>query len=192
MSIVEAAFCRSRMWTWLARTKLLPWALQGQELAGEVLEIGGGSGAMAHALVQRWPHTHVMVTDYDPAMVDAAGARLAAYDKQVAVQTADASALPFPDESFDAVLSLLMLHHTLTWEQVLAEAGRVLRPGGKLIGYDLLDTAPSRWLHRLDRSPHRLIALPELVSALDQDHWDSHRTHRSLGGFLVTFTAHRR
>jgi SAM-dependent methyltransferase len=40
-----------------------------------------------------------------------------------------------------------MLHHAVAWEEALAEALRVLRPGGRLIGYDLLDVTPIRLLH---------------------------------------------
>lgn len=40
-----------------------------------------------------------------------------------------------------------MLDHVGAWEKALAEAVRVLRPGGPLLGYDLLDTAPTRLLH---------------------------------------------
>ena len=36
------------------------------------------------------------------------------------------------------VLSWVMLHHTVEWERALAEAIRVLRPSGQLVGYDLL------------------------------------------------------
>lgn len=191
MSRVEAAFCRSSPWTRFASTRILPWALQGQNFTGEVLEIGGGSGAMARAVLQRWPHIRITVTDYDPAMIETAGRRLAACDARVAVQVADATMLPFPSGSFDAVLSFLMLHHTLRWEQVLAEAARVLRPGGTLVGYDLLNTAANRWLHRLDRSPHRLVSMPELQTAFQQGIWTNRRTRSSGAGLTAQFAAQR-
>jgi ubiquinone/menaquinone biosynthesis C-methylase UbiE len=50
--------------------------------------------------------------DLDQEMVDAASARLAEFGDRVTVRQADATALPFPDGSFDAVLSWIMLHHT--------------------------------------------------------------------------------
>jgi SAM-dependent methyltransferase len=64
------------------------------------------------------------VTDYDDAMVAAATRLLARRQERVTVRQADATALPFGDDSFDAVLSVLMLHHVVNWEQALAEAAR--------------------------------------------------------------------
>ncbi|PZS26418.1 MAG: SAM-dependent methyltransferase, partial [Pseudonocardiales bacterium] len=52
--------------------------------------------------------------------------------------------------SFDVVVSYLMLHHIGNWEAAVAEAVRVLRPGGRFVGYDLIDTAASRALHHAD------------------------------------------
>ena len=60
----------------------------------------------------------------------------------VEVVEADATAMPFPDGSFSAVLSFTMLHHVPSvtlQDQLLAEAWRVLRPGGVFAG---TDTAP--------------------------------------------------
>ena len=64
---------------------------------------------------------------------------------------------PSPTKSFDTVLSWIMLHHTVEWEKALAESVRVLRPGGHVVGYDLLSTAPIRLLHRHEgsHSPRR-------------------------------------
>jgi SAM-dependent methyltransferase len=86
------------------------------------------------------------VTDYDDAMVAAAERRLVMAGKRVMVRRADATALPFADHSFDMVLSVLMLHHVADRERALAEAARVLRPEGQLVGADLLGTPtwPSR------------------------------------------------
>ena len=47
MSRVERRFCSSGAWRRLVRTTVAPWVLQGRDLQGEVLEVGGGSGASA-------------------------------------------------------------------------------------------------------------------------------------------------
>src|SRR5262245_754912 len=47
MSPFESAFCRGAGWRAFASRIVLPWALLGQRLDGDVLEIGGGSGAIA-------------------------------------------------------------------------------------------------------------------------------------------------
>ena len=51
---------------------------------------------------------------------------------------------PFEDGCFDLVLSFAMLHHVGAWERAVAEAIRVLGPGGKFLGYDLIHSAPHR------------------------------------------------
>lgn len=141
MSKFEVATCRSAPWKWFAGRVVLPWGLQGFAPRGEVLEIGAGSGAMAAAVLARYPGVTMTVTDVDDVMVNAAAKRLAGFGDRARVQVADANALPFPDESFDVALSWIMLHHTEDWEQALAELVRVLRPGGHIVGYDLLKSS---------------------------------------------------
>jgi ubiquinone/menaquinone biosynthesis C-methylase UbiE len=68
--------------------------------------------------------------------------------RNVEVVCGDAAALSYPDASFDTVVSCTMLHHVPTrarQDRVLAEAFRVLRPGGTFLGSDSL---PSDDLHR--------------------------------------------
>jgi ubiquinone/menaquinone biosynthesis C-methylase UbiE len=155
MSEVEAVFSRSAPWRGFARRFVLPLAVGGRTREGTALEIGGGSGAMAEQLLESHPHLRITVVDIDPAMTATAQQRLRRFGDRAASLTADVSALPYPDQSFDLVLSWLMLHHTITWEDALAEARRVLRAGGTLVGYDQLDTVPARFIHRIDRSEHR-------------------------------------
>ena len=95
MSRFEAAWCRSAPWRALARRVVLPWALQGRRPSGHVLEIGAGSGAMAAELLAVCPDITMTVTDVDPAMVDAAAARLRTFGERATVQVADATTLPF-------------------------------------------------------------------------------------------------
>lgn len=59
-----------------------------------------------------------------------------------------------------------MLHHVIEWRAALNEVTRLLKPGGALLGYDLTDTRLARWIHAIDRSPHRLIEPSELTDAL--------------------------
>lgn len=71
------------------------------------------------------------------------------------MQHADATSLPLVDESFDFVFSFIMLHHVIEWERALGEAARVLKPGGRLVVYDLLNTAPMRFLHQAEGAGFR-------------------------------------
>ncbi len=167
MSDLESVFCRTPLWRAFARRYVVPRVLP-RELGAEVLEIGCGSGAMAAEVLRVRPDVQRYVaTDVDPAMVALARRQLAGFGARAEAQEVDAAGLPFADGSFDVVVSWLMLHHTITWEQVLADAVRVLRPGGLLAGYDLPDSRRSRFVHRLTRSTVRMVAPADLAAELE-------------------------
>ena len=192
MSRLEQAFCRSAAWRGLSRRVAFPWAFRAGELTGDVLEIGAGSGAMAVELLDRYPAIRLVATDVDPAMRAATQRRLATHGDRVRVCAADATALPFAAASFDAVVSLLMLHHVIDWERAIDEAIRVLREGGVLVGYDLVDTRAARVVHRLDRSPHRLARPDQLRTRLADLPVEDPSVTPGLGGLVVRFWARRR
>ena len=86
-----------------------------------VVDIGCGDGELARRLPAAWPWVGV---DRSPTMLARA--------PKPATQ-GDARALPFPDETFGAVAMLWMLYHLPDPETALAEARRVLKPGGLLM-----------------------------------------------------------
>ncbi|MDX6373428.1 MAG: hypothetical protein QOD98_2416 [Nocardioidaceae bacterium] len=190
MSAVERAFCRNPLWGGFARNAVLPWALQGVRPAGELLELGSGSGAMAAGTARAFPDLTLMVTDVDPAMVGAARQRLRGHP-QVTVAEADVTDLPFDDGRFDVVASYLMLHHVIEWRRALAEAFRVLKPGGIFVGYDLDRTRAAEWIHIVDRSPYRLIDHDDFDPALTAAGFDQARVTRALGAHVTRFVARR-
>jgi ubiquinone/menaquinone biosynthesis C-methylase UbiE len=187
MSRFESAVCRSAPWRATTRRLVLPWALQGLRPTGDVLEVGAGSGAFAEEVLRSFPSTRVTATDVDPAMVAAIARRLAPFGGRVTAEVADAGALPFADGSFDVVVSCLMVHHTPSWSTTLDEARRVLRPGGHLVGFDLL---PSRLLGAAHRRGHHAsrvhpVSLHELRTHLGP----TARVTRARGGLVVRFLA---
>jgi SAM-dependent methyltransferase len=190
MSLVEQAFCRSAPWRHFADRVVVPWALHGVQLAGDVLEIGAGSGAMAAAITRQAPDARFTVTDIDPAMVRVAERRLAG-DSHVSVRTADVTALPFADGSFDYVTSYLMLHHVVHWQEAIHEAARVLRPGGRLVGYDLTPSVLAKAIHVADRSPYRLLSAEDLDAGLEAAGFEQRQVEPSLGGLVMRFVAER-
>lgn len=190
MSAIEQMFCRSTPWRAFARRTILPWATSGTPLAGDVLELGAGSGAMAEGVARTHPQVRLTVTDLDPAMVRAASHRLSGLPG-VAVKQADVTALPFDDGSFDAVTSYLMLHHVIDWPTALVEAARVLRHDGVLLGYDLTNTAFARLIHRADRSPHRMLAADELRRGLEAAGFEDVMVRPSYRNHVMRFRARR-
>jgi SAM-dependent methyltransferase len=92
----------------------------GRELA----DIGGGTGNYALALADE---------DWQPTVVDRSVQMLAqASAKGLKTVRANATRLPFAEATFDAAMLVSMLHHVDGPAQALAEAKRVLRPGGRL------------------------------------------------------------
>jgi ubiquinone/menaquinone biosynthesis C-methylase UbiE len=154
MSSFERAYCCSTVWR--SSSSAIARELCAQRLGHAVLEIGAGSGSVAQRLLSTNPKLIWTAVDIDPLMVHAAATRLREFPNASA-KTADATALPFSDNSFDSVVSCLMLHHIIDWERAVAEVARVLRPGGTFVGYDLTRTQLASLFHRLDGSPHRLI-----------------------------------
>jgi SAM-dependent methyltransferase len=99
-----------------------------QALAGapgrSLLDVGGGTGNYAQALAAGgW---QPLVLDGSPQMLAHAAA------KGLDTLAADATQLPFAEQSFDAAMLVSMIHHVDEPRQALAEAKRILRPGGRL------------------------------------------------------------
>lgn len=183
------AFARSGPYRVVARRMIVPWVLQGEHPAGEGLEIGAGSGAMTARLLTAFPQLRMVATDYDADMVSTARTTVAPFAHRASVQQADAVDLPFADGRFDLVLSAAMLHHTVAWEKALAEAVRVLRPGGRLIGYDLLDGIVIRLMHFGEGHQTRLLRRGELEVELNRLQLVDVRTRPGVGGLTIRFAA---
>jgi SAM-dependent methyltransferase len=161
-------FCTSTPYRGLARAVVLPWALQRRKLSGQVLEIGSGSGAMAAAMLDLFPDVQQLVaTDYDPEMIASMSRRLKRFGSRARCERLDAAQLPYDDNSFDTVCSFAMLHHVLRWEDAVREAVRVLKPGGELLGYDILGNRALRTLSP-DKHDTRMIRPGELTTLLSR------------------------
>lgn len=100
---------------------------------GKVLEIGCGTGFFVVNLWQAGIVEEAHATDISPGMVDVCvrNARYVGLDLQGRV--ADAEALPYEDETFDLLVGHAVLHHLPDVPAALAEAFRVLKPGGLLV-----------------------------------------------------------
>lgn len=156
------------------------------------MEIGAGAGANTAALAAAHPGATITATDIDPGMVAPARARLADFGAQITVQEADTTRLPFDDGRFDAAVSLLMLHHVLDWQRAICELARVLRPGGRLVGFDLTASRSAKASHLADRSPHQLIDPDHLHHALGEAGFVDIEVTHSLGRLVARLDAEKR
>jgi SAM-dependent methyltransferase len=139
----HAQLCTSPEWATYLEDNVLPLLAVHADFGDEMLEIGPGPGAATGWLSKRVQRLVAVEVDADAARV--LDERYEGSNVEVLV--GDATELEFDDGSFDAVGSFTMLHHVPTTElqnRILAEALRVLRPGGVLVGSDSL---PSNALH---------------------------------------------
>jgi ubiquinone/menaquinone biosynthesis C-methylase UbiE len=99
--------------------------------AGErVLDVAAGNGNATLAAARHF--AQVTSTDYVGALLERGKERAAAERLTVTFQTADAEALPFPDNSFDVVLSTFGVMFTPNQNQAAAEMLRTVRKGGRI------------------------------------------------------------
>ena len=112
----------------LAATELQPDA--------RIVDLGGGTGSLAEAILERFPQARVIVRDIDPEMLAVAQTRLSRFAGRVELDRASFAA-PLP--VVDAVLSAFALHHIPTLADKTAVYGRIhdaIRPGGVFLNND--------------------------------------------------------
>jgi ubiquinone/menaquinone biosynthesis C-methylase UbiE len=95
-----------------------------------VLDVAAGNGNATLAAARRW--CDVTSTDYVASLLESGRARAMAEGHQVHFEQADAEKLPYPDASFDVVLSTFGVMFTPDQEKAAAELARVCKPGGKI------------------------------------------------------------
>lgn len=106
-----------------------------------VLDIGCGNGALLNALSGRISMGRGV--DESSAIIDRARKKNADLSN-LEFSKIDGPRLPFPDDTFDIVISLMSFRY-LDWDPLLAEIKRVAKPGGKFLVVDMV-TVPVAWL----------------------------------------------
>jgi ubiquinone/menaquinone biosynthesis C-methylase UbiE len=103
--------------------------IEGMQPGRSVLEIGCGIGLDAHRMAKHG--LNVTGVDLTDVAIQTVQSRFAAEGLKGRFLTADATDLPFPDESFDYVYSFGVLHHVQDTVKSIAEVRRVLKTGGE-------------------------------------------------------------
>ena len=142
-----------------------------------VLELGCGKARQARQLLQRFQQTRVLGIEPQAALVEGNASRVQA---GLVVLQGRAEAVPCADASFDMVWMLKSLHHIPGMQQALAEAARVLRPGGWLYVSEPVYAGHLNEIVRLynDEGRVRAAAQQTLDVAVASALWDVQREWR--------------
>lgn len=140
-----------------------------------LLDIGCGTGAFLAAVIARHPDMAVAGVDISPDMLGVARRRLSG---SAALHVAPADALPFPDGSFDIVVTTNAFHFFRVPDTALREMRRVLRPGGALVVTDWCDDflacrVCDRLLRLFTAAHHRVYGSAECRHLLECEGFDA-------------------
>ncbi len=160
----------------LRRRELVRAAL-GARPGDRVLDVGCGPGFYVTELLEAVGREGSVVgVDISADMLAVAAKRAAGHDN-VEFHQADATLLPVPDASFERAVCVQVLEYVGDVPTALTEMHRALRPGGRMLVWDV-DWATVSW-HAIDRQLMRRVLAA----------WDTHLTHPSLP---QTLAAHLR
>lgn len=149
MNRIHHWYCQSANWERRVESELMPWALRGAVLHGPALEIGPGPGITTNYLRTQVPWLTAL--ENDPSLAKKLAARFRNANLQVI--EGDAASMPFETGAFRTVFCFTMLHHVPSaslQDRVLAEAHRVLAPGGTFLGTDSRTSLRMKLFHCFD------------------------------------------
>jgi len=186
MNRLHRWYCRSSQWKKKLETEILPWTLEGVELEDNVLEIGPGPGLTTDWLRDRC--SHLTCLEVDRELANSLERRTPGGD--IHVDCGDATAMPYEDGSFSAVVLFTVLHHVPSaalQDRVFAEAYRVLRPGGTFAGVDSTQSFLMKMFHFRDTMV--LVDPTRLPARLERSGFRDIKVEIGTGRFR--FSAHR-
>lgn len=150
-----------------------------------MLELGVGTGRIALPLLRH--ALNYTGVDISEAMMARLRAKVPPDAGNLTLVQADITDLPFADAAFDVVLAVHIFHLVPAWKRALAEARRVMRPGGYLVlgGNSHVEGTPGR---EIREAWHRIAV--ELGAALRPEHGSREEVERALiesGGWLAEY-----
>lgn len=132
-----------------------------------LLDVGCGTGTLVLLARKRLPRSRIVGIDADEKILRIVQSKIRKSDACVELVTASAEQLPFPAETFDAVVSVLVFHHlpTIVKRRAIREVFRVLKHDGRFLLADF--GIPRSTLFRFFVSLVKLLRLPEAKTMQD-------------------------
>lgn len=135
-----------RIYKWyIAKTMDVAMRMLHPDGRERILDVACGTGELEKRIMAIHPAQAIVGVDLTEAMLSRARTKLAAFPHVVFYQ-ADSAALPFPDASFDTVITSSALHYMRNTERVFSEFARVLSPKGRVI---IIDWTRDAWQGRV-------------------------------------------
>lgn len=138
----------------------------GEKPFERLLDLDCGTGLLLEQIYSKYPDVKASGFDYSLERLSRARERLGKYGTELAF--GQAVQLPYPDNTFDVVVSTTTFHHYHQPAKVLSEVFRVLKKGGRFIVADTYLNASLRYLNKLARP---LNEVTDMVLYSKKDIW---------------------
>lgn len=170
------------------------------EKGHRVLDLGCGTATLTILIKKTHPEAEVVGLDTDPKILEIAKAKVAKAGLDITLVQGMAFELPYPDGSFERVLSSLVLHHLTTEDKkrTLKEVFRVLRPAGELHVADFGKPHNAlMYLISLIMRGHEEVSdnikglLPEMFREAGFDHVEEFARYATIFGTLSLYRARK-
>jgi microcystin synthetase protein McyJ len=147
----------------------------GLKSGDRILDVGVGFGAQDFVFLDRFHVSHITGIDITPIHVEKGRERVTkrGLEKQIDIRLGSATAMDFPEASFDKILALECAFHFDTRDCFLREAYRVLKPGGTIALADMLPK-PGKTYGMMTRIGRKYGNIPE------ENHYDRDEYARRL------------
>ncbi len=162
-----------------AQSRLNHWllsALNSRE-GNAILDVGCGLGSTIELLNQSLQQARLVGVNIDDRQLQACRSLAPQNNNRLQWQLADACSLPFPDNSFDSVISVEAMFHFSSRREFFREVARVLKPGGCFVATDMITSAS---LQQLATPGFIIEAVVEDGYGPWPDFWGREADHRQL------------
>lgn len=154
--------------------------------SGHLLDVGTGRGRLLITLHGASPCMHLAGIDVSPAMVARArkNMELSGFQRFIEIKEGAASLIPFPDDTFDIVVSTAAVHHWKDPIRGLNEIHRVLKGGRHALIYDVVSDTPSHVVEQMQLQFGRLRTAFFWIHALEEPFYSLANFTGLAGGTL--------